>query len=149
MKLACNAVTSREKLNRTRNCAAIISHLHERGFSMNNSIDLLFRRGISLGMHRTFFYLFLFSFATTRVKAGAALLLARDRRSSFHDPFYISRLSGMMFCKSYFYNSSVTRYRCARCIVTPLAGSIAVHYHNCAFIVIALLQSVSASINKK
>lgn len=55
----------------------------------------------------------------------------------------------MMFCKSYFYNSSVRVTDVLHCIVTPLAGSIAMHYHNCAFIVIALLQSVSASINKK
>lgn len=75
MKLAyapcLRAIKSNGKL-----CAAIISHLHERGFSMNNSIDLLFRWRISLGMYRIFF-----SFAATRVKAGAALLLARD-----HDP---------------------------------------------------------------
>lgn len=128
------------RLNRTRN-SAIISHLYERALSMNNSIAQLFRWRISLRMYCVLF----FSFAT-RVKAGT-LLLVRDLLSTTH--FTFRSCLEWCFARVIFITLLYTHYRCVRCIVTPLAESIAVHYHNCAFIVIALLQSVSVSINKK
>jgi len=94
--------TNSARLNRTKDCASIISHLHERGFSMNNSIDLLFQRRISLGMYHTSF-----SFFFRDDESWRDVDAREGPQFSFHDPFYISRLSRMMFCKSYFYNSSV------------------------------------------
>ena len=122
-------------------CAVIISHLYERAFSMNNLIDLLFWWRISLRMYCALFFFFRDESKSWRVTARKGSL------STTH--FTFQNCLEWCFARVIFITLLYTYYRCVRYIVTLLAESIAVHYHNCAFIVITLLQSVSASINKK
>lgn len=140
------------RLNRTGNRAAIISHLHERGFLMNNSIDLLFRWRISLGMYLTFL----------RRESKPERSVTAHERSPFRDlilhhrGIIRSNVPQQSFLQQYRAFCKCAHVHC----YTHIRTGTHIHTHRqldrsrytittALFIVIAELQSVSVSINKK
>lgn len=88
-----------------RSRAAIISHLHERGFLMNNSIDLLFRWKISLGMYLTFL---------RRKSEPAQCYRSRETAiSPLSTTSFRGTIRSLMFCNGHFYNNTA---RCRECV---------------------------------